>query len=243
MKNLSVAGLICLLLGAGSSAFAQSVPKCFHAYWLQGERVVTLEIRGSKVTGTFSVRGDNPAHPNATYDFSGTRRGNVLTVAFAGDKLPDVAPSEMKSLIWTLVKPGAKEKLRIKFYGKNYQTNKYEVHFEDFDPCEEDYAVLAASAKRVQFASGADSASFPVAFKTTKEIRSFLLKIKAGQKIAVEASGCGISFYYPDQRPYTEGTSIDTWSSDVLTQGGDYLFVIKPVLEPGKCSVTFKITD
>jgi hypothetical protein len=241
MKIFCLAFLIYILLGAGSFAAAQSVPKCFQSFWLQGERRVNLKINGRKVTGLFSVFGEDATRPSATYEFSGTLRGNILTVAFAGNKLPDVAPSELKSLSWTLMKSGRKELLRIKFLGKNYETNKYGVYFADFEPCEDDYAVLAASAERVLFAKGKDSASFSIAFRTTHERKSFLLKIKAGQKIAVTALGCGISFYYPDQKPFEEVALIDTWSSDALTQGGAYLFVIKPVLEPGKCSATFKV--
>ncbi len=245
MKNVSVLYLICIFLGAGSVANAQSVSKCFRAEWLQGERAVNLKINGSKVTGTFTVGsgGGGDTRPDATYEFSGTLRGNTLTIAFAGHRLPDVAPSEMKSLLWMLVKSGDREYLRIKFSGKNYQTNKYEVRFADFESCEESYAVLAGSAKRVQFARGASAASFPVSFKTKDERNSFWLNMKARQRITVEAPGCGISFYYPDKKAYEEGTAIDTWSSDGLPQSGDYLFVIKPVLEPGKCSVIFKVTN
>lgn len=243
MKNFSVVYLLGILLGVSSPAIAQSVPKCFRADWLQGERVVNLTIEGSKVSGTFSVGDGGTIPPDKIYAFSGTLKGNTLTVVFAGNRRPDVAPSEMKSLIWKLVRSGNKQKLRIKFSFKNYTTNKYEVHFADFEQCEEDYAVLAASAKRVQFARRGDSAVFPVSFKTTHERRSFLLKVKAGQRIAVEAPGCGISFYYPDRRPYEEGTAIDTWRSDSVTQSGDYLFLIKPLLEPGKCSATFKVTN
>lgn len=245
MKRVTLIYLCCIFLGVPAAAHAQSVAKCFRADWLQGERTVHLMINGSKVSGTFTVGngGDDPARGDAAYEFSGTRRGNTLTVAFAGNKLPDVAPSEMKSLLWTLVQSGDTELLRIKFSGKNYRTNRYEVRFADFAACVDDYAVLAQAAKRVQFARGANAASFPVVFKTTKARSSFLLKLKAGQQVAVVAPDCGISFYYPDKREYEEGTAIDTWGADSLPQSGDYLFVIKPVLEPGKCAVKFTVTN
>ena len=137
MKNVSMICLLCLCFGAHSSANAQSISKCFRADWLQGARTVSLKIQGSQVTGTFTVAGDggDSNRPDATYKFSGTLKGNALTVAFAGNKLPDVAPSEMKSLVWTLVKSGDQEALRIKFTGKNYETNKYEDRFADFASC------------------------------------------------------------------------------------------------------------
>lgn len=134
MRELPVIYLLCLVLGAHSPAGGQTASKCFRAEWLQGERVVRLTIDGDKVTGTFTVRGDETAG-DATYDFSGTLKGNTVTVAFAGNKLPDVAPSEMKSLVWTLARARGKETLRIRFTGKNYETNKYEEFSAIFEPC------------------------------------------------------------------------------------------------------------
>ncbi|MCA1564426.1 MAG: hypothetical protein LC803_01970 [Acidobacteria bacterium] len=247
MKNLMAKvalTLIYIFPGAGTSAGAQGVSKCFRADWLQGERVVNFRINGSKVAGTFVVGsgGDDDSPPDATYEFNGTLKGNALTVAFAADKLPDVAPSEMKSLIWTLVKSGNRELLRIKFSGKNYDTNKYEVSAADFEPCDEGYAALAKRAERVRFAKGTNSASFPVTFKTKNETKTFLLNMKAGQQIEVEAVGCTISFYYPNKRKGEE-PAIDGFSPDRLTQSGDYLFVISPAPSPGKYSVKFKVTN
>lgn len=248
MKTVSLIYLACIFLCAGSSANAQSVSKCFRADWLQGERTVNMTINGSSVTGTFSVvNGDDNGDLRraATYEFSGTLKGNALTVTFAGNKLPDVAPSEMKSLMWKLVKSGGKESLRIKFSGKNYKTNRYEVNFARFESCVgalNSYLTFASLAKRVQFESGANSASITVSFKTQEERKPFLLKMKAGQQIAVEAPGCGISFYHPDESEGAE-PAFDTWSSDRLTQSGDYLFVIRPAGAPGKCAVNFKVTN
>ena len=235
--------IVCILPCAGSSANAQGVSKCFRADWLQGERVVNFRVNGSKVTGTFVVGGGGGDTPSdATYEFSGTLRGDTLTVKFADNKLPDVSPSEMKSLVWRLVKSGRTESLRIKFSGKNYGTNKYEVSYADFKPCVESYAALAKGAERVRFTRGANSARFPLAFRTKDERKTFLLNVKAGQRIEVEAPGCTISFYYPDKREGEE-PSIDGFSPDRLTQSGDYLFVISPAPSPGKYSVKFKVTN
>ena len=234
--------LVCTLAGAGSPANAQGVSKCFRADWLQGERVVNFRVDGGKVTGTFVVEGGGDAPPDATYEFDGTLKGDTLTVEFADGKLPDVSPSEMKSLIWTLVKSGGKELLRIKFRGKNYETNKYEDSFADFGSCNEDYAALAKKAERVRFARGANSARFPLAFNTKDERKTFLLNMRAGQRIEVEAPGCTISFYYPDKREGEE-PAVDAFSPDRLAQSGDYLFVISPAPSPGRFSVKFKVTN
>ena len=242
LRGISLFCVTCGLFGALSLVNGQSVSKCFRADWLQGERGVNLTINGNKVSGVFKVGTDDHS-PDREYEFTGTRRGNTLTVAFAGDQLPDVTPSKMTSLVWTLMTAGAKESLRIQFSGKNYVTNKYEVRFAEFESCHDGYADLATAARKVQFSRGANAASFLVSFKTPRENKSFLLNMRAGQKVAVAAPGCGISFYYPDKTAYEEGTAIDTWSSDRLTQSGDYLFVISPAPEPGKCSVRFKVTN
>lgn len=242
LRRISLLCLTCAVVGAASFVNAQSVSKCFRADWLQGERGVDLTINGNKVSGVFKVGSDDHS-PDREYEFTGTRRGNTLTVAFAGNQLPDVSPSAITSLVWTLVTAGTKESLRIKFSGKNYVTNKYEVSFAEFESCHDGYAVLATAAHRVQFSRGANSASFPLSFKTRHESKSFWLNMRAGQKISVAAPGCGIFFYYPDQKAYEEGTAIDTWSSDTLGQSGDYLFVISPAPEPGRCLVSFRITN
>jgi hypothetical protein len=140
------------------------------------------------------------------------------------------------------VKSGGKELLRIKFSGKNYDTNKYEVSFADFETCHESYASLAKRAERVQFARGKNSASFPLEFQTKDESKSFLLNMKAGQHVEVEAVGCTVSFYYPNKKEGEE-PGIDMFSPDRLTQSGDYLFVITPAPYPGKYSVKFKVTN
>lgn len=237
--------LVCVLPGAASTANAQGVSKCFRADWLQGERVVNFRINGSRVTGTFVVGeggGGDDTPSDATYEFKGTLKGDTLTVQFVDNKLPDVSPSEMKSLVWSLVRAGGTESLRIKFSGKNYDTNKYEVSFADFKPCDESYASLAKGAERVRFARGANSASFPLTFKTKDERSAFLLNMKAGQRVEVEAAGCTITFYYPDKREGEE-PAIDGLSPDPLTQSGDYLFVISPAPSLGKYSVKFKVTN
>jgi hypothetical protein len=123
-----------LILLCPALCAAQTETKCFGSEWLQGERSVNLAITGGKVTGVFVVTsGDDSPQ---SYHFSGTRRGNVLTVTFAEGKLPDVSPSEIKSLVWTLTKND--RLLRKKVFGKNYQTNKYENSFAYFrrKPCE-----------------------------------------------------------------------------------------------------------
>lgn len=129
--------LLPLILFCPAICAAQTESKCFGSEWLQGERSVNLTLSGSKVAGTFVVESGD-AVSEQSYNFSGTRRGNVLTVAFADGKLPDIGPSEIKSLVWMLTKNS--KVLRIKVFGKNYATNKYENSFAYFrrKRCEQD---------------------------------------------------------------------------------------------------------
>ena len=76
--------------------------------------------------------------------------------------------------------------------------------------------------------------------KSKSDRKSFLINLRAGQSLSVEAIGCGISFFYPNKTAYEEGTAIDTWGSTSLPQTGDYLFIISPAGEPGTCSVRFE---
>ena len=267
MKFTSMIFLICLLTGAASSAGGQTMSKCFRADWLQGERIINLSLDGNKVSGTFSVGdGGGGAAPAATYKFSGTRRGNTLTVAFAGNKLPDVGPSEMKSLDWTLVRVGGQESLRIKFSGKNYDTNKYEVSSADFVACaaetadkRESYADLLKTARTVRFPRGASSARVRLdtiaGLQAMKAPATFLINAAKSQTLDIVAEGCTIEIYLPNKKLYRyveweagnektyTSTGLDRMSIESLPLSGNYLIVLrKPneVLEPDTLVVTVK---
>jgi hypothetical protein len=258
MKNISVIYLICIFLCAASSANAQSVSKCFRADWLQGERAVNLKINGSKVTGTFSVAGGDD---HATYKFSGTLKGHTLTVAFDANRLPDVAPSEMKSLTWTFAKSGEKELLRIKFHGKNYKTNKYEDSFADFESCDDaGYAALATTAQTVHFAKGTNSATVGLAsladFQAMKSPATFLISAARSQSLEIRADGCTIEVYLPNKKLYEfvewenkgeksfAGSHIDRMLIKALPLNGTYLIVLrKPSENMRPETVTFKATN
>lgn len=259
MKNISVAGLLCFMLGAVSLISAQGVSKCFRAEWLQGERAVNLTINGSSVSGTFTVVAGDQSAADKNYKFTGTRRGNSLTVKFADNQLPDVAPSEMKSLVWTLVQAGGQESLRIQFYGKNYNTNKYETRFDSFESCTPGYASLAKTAQAVQFAKGANSASVQLqslaGFQAMKPA-AFLIKAAKGQALEIKADGCSVEVYLPNKTVYkyvewsnktekTYGTShIDGMSIETLPLSGTYLVVLRKLAENMRPeTVTFKVTD
>lgn len=237
MKKIILASLFILNFLAIAAAQNQ---KCFLNSGLKDEHRIYLNISGADVSGEFIVVRDYNDENREIFTFGGKKNGNNLTVKFAGNKIPESFPPRLKSFLWTISAIGEKEILKIKLYGKNSETGKYSNYTADYDSCEPSYGELFKTAKRVNFAKGATSAAMKTSFTSQNERKTFLLNLRKGQKIAVEAIGCGISFYYPDKTAYEEGTSIDVWGSDSLAQSGDYLFIISPAGTPGICNVIFK---
>lgn len=245
-----------LTLTLVTCAAAQSQMKCFQNAGLKGTDTVNLELSGAKLTGTYSVERDGSTE---TYAFNGTRSGNTLNVKFAGNKAPDVSPSEMKSFVWTLSKSGGQETMRVKFYGKNYQTNKYADYFADFALCQQEesgHAALLKTAERARFARGATSSTMPLSFQNMTERKVFSISVRQGQTLEIGASGCAIEVYTPDgkihqyvewengaEKTYATST-IDAMTIKPLPQTGDYLIVLQKMAENAMPeSVTFKVTN
>lgn len=164
-----------------------------------------------------------------------------MRVKFDGGILPDGAPSEMKSLDWMLTTKNGDEVLRIKFYGKNYQTGKYTDYFTAFAPCEPNYRALANGEQRIVFASGASSVRPAVMISGEADRRAFWLKARKNKTVSVTSIGCAISFFYPDKKLYEEAAAIDILTLENILQTGDYLFVISPAGTTGKCLTEFNI--
>jgi len=233
--------IICSVsLSLATVVLSESESKCFQADALQGKRSVVFKLDGNQFNGTFSIEEEGEA---ASYDFTGTRSGDTLRVKFAGDKRPDLAPSEMKDLDWKLVMKGDSEVLRIKLYGKNHETNKYADYFADFESCEPSYERLAKTAKRV---SGSDkpvgTMTEKVTFETPEDRQAFWLNLSKGQSLLVEVPGASISLYFPDKKQDEEG-GIDVLSREKVSQDGNYLVVLRPAGEPGELTVKFTITN
>ena len=249
--------ILILTLASFTAVYAQGESKCFQNQSLQGENSVVFEVKGNEVSGTFSV-DDGDIDSVKTYEFTGVRSGSVLRIKFDGVVFPDVAPSEMKSLNWTLLKIGDREILRIKFYGKNYKTNKYADYFADFESCKPSYATLLKTAKVVQFAKGKTSANVPLFFKDTNDRKIFSVNIRKGQILKIDAVGCKVSVHLPSGKHYefvewenengTEksftSTTIDELEIKPIPQTGNYLIVLQKMAEEARPStVTFKITN
>jgi len=225
IKHLSFATLI---LTSGLPAFGGIEELCFKNAGLKDEDTVTLNIDETRVTGTYKIMRDYSSDTVETFDFTGTRTGKTLKVKFKGNKLPSPG---MKSLDWTLSEDGEKEILRIKFNGKNYDTNKFEDSLVDFESCEPSYAELAKKAQRLSpDPSGADRKE-TVKFATKDERKAFRVNIPKGKSFGITAPMLNIRFYYPDKKEHEE-PGIDSFSSDNLKQGGECLLVLKRYSTP-----------
>lgn len=235
MKQFLVAAFVLL---SSSLAFGQS--KCFENNGLKDGHSIEMTISGKSVTGSFGIAPDYDTDRIKRYDFTGTVSGTVLTVRFS-DQTPDALPPTPANKRWTIVRSASGEKLRVMLFGKNYITNKWGNYTVDYTSCKDPYDEAATRAKRITFAKGTNSWAAAVSFTNKGEKKSYKLGLRSGQKVSVLAPGCGISFFYPNKKPYEEGTAIDTWGSEKLPQTGDYLFVISPAGEPGKCSVRFEV--
>jgi hypothetical protein len=229
--------LAALILSAAICVSAQPSKKCFVNEGLKDKHTVFLTIDGTKVTGEFAVEKDYETATN--YNFTGKNSANTLSINFADNKYPYQLPPKAKKGVWLIKKVGDEEVLSIKIYGKNYDTDKFSNYFADYRSCEPSYETLLKKAKRITFAKGATSATVTANLINKSDRSSFLINLAKGQKLSVEAIGCGISFFYPDKTPYEEGTAIDMWGSNLLTQTGDFLFSISTAGELNKCAVKF----
>lgn len=216
-----------LILTSALPAFGGIEELCFKNAGLKDEETISLKIDESRVTGTYKIMWDYSADTVETFDFTGTRAGKSLKIKFKGNKLP--SPS-MKSLNWTLDDDGTKQTLRIKFNEKNYDTKKFEDSLVDFESCAPSYAELKKKAKRLSIQQAGPSKE-TVKFSTKDERHAFSINVPKGKALAVTAPMLSIAFFYPDGKQHGEA-SMDSFSSDKVSQGGDCLVVLHRYATP-----------
>ena len=106
---------------------------CFQNDGLKVQQKVSFMLTGNKIEGTFESGSGGDTTSMETFDFSGTKTGNLLTIKFNAGKPPYEVAKETKRIVWTL---GTKT-LKIPIYGKNYNTNKYSTYSASFDKCKD----------------------------------------------------------------------------------------------------------
>lgn len=122
--------LFCLFF-AVSAASAQT-DLCFKNEGLKQEHTVSFTVTGNKIEGTFEVSGYDESTSAETFEFTGTKSGNLLTIKFRGT-IPYEKPPKTTKIVWTL----GKTTLKIPIYGKNYETNKFSVYSATYEKCSE----------------------------------------------------------------------------------------------------------
>jgi len=128
-KILFVIGF-CLIAAVGQAA--AQVDRCFKNEGLKLQQIISFTLTGNKLEGTMESGGYDPDTSMETFDFTGTKRGNTLTIKFAG-KPPYERTPGTRTIIWTL---GATS-LRVPMYGKNHNTGKFAAYTATFGKCKE----------------------------------------------------------------------------------------------------------
>ena len=216
-----------LFLSCALSAFGGIEELCFKNAGLKDEETVLLKIDESRVTGTYKIMRDYSPDTVETFDFSGTRVGETLKVKFKGNKLPS---PNMKSLNWVLDDDGSKLTLRIKFNGKNYETNKFEDMVVEFEACGPSVAELAKKARRVQLDESGRGRQ-TVKFAAKDERKALSIEVPKGRALGITAPMLKIEFYYPDQKKHAED-GMDSFTSDKVAQTGNCLVVLHRYATP-----------
>lgn len=110
---------IIFIIGAGVMTGAAQHEYCFRKDSPKGPQTVSFVIERGEVDGTFVI-GRNDDH---TFEFTGTKSGNLLNINFKGTIPYNVPPGSHK-IVWTL---GPKRTLKVPMYGKDKNTGKYAI--------------------------------------------------------------------------------------------------------------------
>jgi nitrate reductase NapE component len=133
-KMKQLVGVLFLGLVFGVTSASAQKDYCFENKGLKNQDRVSLTITGSKVEGTFEVMGYEESTSAETFEFTGTKSGNIFTIKFAGTVPYERAPgTKRKPIVWTLYKTT----LKIPIYGKNYNTGKYSVYSASYTKCKD----------------------------------------------------------------------------------------------------------
>ena len=130
----TILGLV-FFTGLMTMSVAAQKDYCFENDGLKLRQIISYTLTGSKIEGTMESGGYDENTSMETFDFTGTKRGNVLSIKF-DDKPPyELPPHVSKNRItWTL---GART-LKVPMFGKNYNSGKYSTYSADFSKCPKD---------------------------------------------------------------------------------------------------------
>lgn len=138
LRPLRFPSLLLIAVLSSSFTLAQTKRRCFVNEGLKDRHTVELTMTGAKVAGVYTVEKGYDESAAEKYSFAGTTRdGSHLQIKFEGTAMPYEIPKGYRSIVWTLTRRGRVEVLKIRTYGKNYETNKYSAYVMEFEPCRE----------------------------------------------------------------------------------------------------------
>ncbi|MEP6848655.1 MAG: hypothetical protein ABI999_07350 [Acidobacteriota bacterium] len=105
---------------------------CFRNNRRKIQQTASFTVTKNKVEGTFDSGGFDKDKAAETFDFTGTKTGNRLTIKFQG-RVPYNVPPGTHAIVWTL----RGKSLEIPMYEKNLTTHRgYTVYIDRFSgPC------------------------------------------------------------------------------------------------------------
>lgn len=117
------------------TATQAQVPKCFQNDGLKYRTIIQLNyLSPTDVAGTVSV----DEYSNKLTDkqrFSGTIKGNEITVKFMSKPPEAGSSSEWTNKPWTIITTDSVEVLKIIFNAKNFETNQWAETAYEFKSC------------------------------------------------------------------------------------------------------------
>ena len=105
---------------------------CFKNDGLKVTQTISMTITGGKIEGTMESGGYETTNSAETFEFTGVKKGTLLTIKFNGKPPYELAPGT-KRIVWTL----AAKTLKVPTYGKNHITQKYSAYVASFERCKE----------------------------------------------------------------------------------------------------------
>jgi hypothetical protein len=128
MQELLIALVFSLTLAAAS--VAAQTDYCFQNDGLKSAQMASFTVTKDRVKGFFTSGEYDSPTSSEKFDFTGTKKGNFLTIRFEG-KAPYELPPGTRAIVWTL-RPRS---LKVPMYGKNYNTRKYSTYIATFTGC------------------------------------------------------------------------------------------------------------
>jgi hypothetical protein len=130
MRKVLLAIVFCL--GLAVASVTAQVDRCFKNDGLKLQQIASFTLTGNKLEGTFESGGYSQDTSMETFEFTGIKRGNLLTIKFAG-RPPYERPPGTRTIVWTL---GATT-LKVPMFGKNHKTGKFAAYTATFEKCKE----------------------------------------------------------------------------------------------------------